>query len=472
MANDPSYPWPAFPWMAAFVAKQIADRIGMLDHLMKLARLPRKLMGQAKLLRADPERFARNLMQSTHPDLFQQRLIDLVNAVPMHVRYDASSRGGPVLNVLDSNWSMSGMTGGPNTVINLACRVARHGVKVRLVATTTEPNIDRRKFRRHTESLMGHADFPTIDIVSAANPDLPLPIGPNDLFLATHWSTAQQLKDVLPGLPINQFFYMLQEFEPGFYGWSSNFALALETFGLDFWPIVNQRLLADYLLALPHGRLNDPVMRKRALVFEPAVDQALFHPPIATAPARPKRLLFYARPTNTRNMFGLGFKALCQAAASPEFAGWEFLSIGSRDSLTDMPLGSGHILRRAPWMDYTGYAALLREADLLLCPMMSPHTSYPVLEMIASGGLAVTNTFATKTAAALHEIAPNIIAVPPTTTGLTQGLLQGARQINTRRPSQAPSLNMPRDWAASLDPIAERVAEICRALTHRRVMES
>ena len=440
----------------------------MLERLKRLGRIPTKIISNAKLLRRDPERFGRNLMQVTNPALFEQRLLDVHNAVPMHVHYLAEATGPPTLNVLDAAWTVLGMTGGPNTVINLACRIAQQGVSVRLVSTMEAPTIDPRWFRSHAKSLLGDGDVPDIPIVSAAQADQPLRIGPQEVFLATHWTTAQQLKAVLPRLPIRQFFYMLQEFEPGFYAWSSNFALAVETYGLDFWPIVNEAILADYLLAQPLGRLNDPVTRQRAVVFEPAVDSALFYPASPDASRRPRRLLFYARPTNMRNMFGLALKALRQAVADPVYAGWDFVSIGSRGSVPDLPLGHGHVMRPAPWMDYAGYGDLLRKADILLCPMLSPHTSYPVLEMAASGGLSVTNTFATKTAESLNALSRNILAVEPTIAGFADGMLEAARRVNAgaHRPT---TLNMPCDWGVSLDPVARRVAAIIRELVGSRL---
>lgn len=84
--------------------------------------------------------------------------------------------------------------------------------------------------------------------------------------------------------------------------------------------------------------------------------------------------------------------------------------MGSRGSLPPITLAPGKVLTPAPWADYAGYGRQLRDADVLLCPMLSPHTSYPVLEMAASGGLAVTNTHATKTAAALRALSANIVA--------------------------------------------------------------
>ena len=414
------------------------------------------MAGNLALLRRDPVELARNLLQFVNPALFEQRLIDVMHARPMHVAVDAGRAGPPRLNVLDSAWTQSGMTGGPNTVINLAARIARQGVAVRLVSTVQPNRIDPGWFARHVESLAG--GDAVLGLASACDPDHPLELGAGDGFLATHWTTAQQLKAVLPLLPIRRFFYMLQEFEPAFYPWSSNYARAVETFGMDFWPIVNEALLADFLFAQPVGRLSDPVIRERAVVFEPAVDGGLFYPPAVPDADRKRRLLFYARPTNTRNMFGLGLLALRLAAASPAFAGWEFLSIGSRGSVPQLALGGGAVLRPAPWMDYAGYGELLRQADILLCPMLSPHTSYPVLEMAACGGLSVTNCFETKTKATLAALSDNIIATPATVEGLADGLIEAA---GAGRPRTA-SLRMERDWSATLDPAAGRVAGVFR----------
>lgn len=433
----------------------------MPSDLAHVRRLIKKLSINVSLLRNDPERLAKNVLQFTNPALFEQRLVDVLHATPMLVHYRPAPVETPRLNVLDAAWSVMGMTGGPNTVINLAFRIARSGVPVRLVSTVEAATIDPKWLHGHAASLLGSGEVPNIQVASAAQAGPPLQLGPGDVFLATHWTTAQQLKAVLPGMPCRQFFYMLQEFEPGFYPWSSNFALAIETYGMDYWPIINQATLADYLLAQPLGRLNDPVMRDRAIVFEPAVDATLFHPGAATAPSRPRRLLFYARPTNTRNLFGMGLMALREAAADPAFAGWEFLSIGSRGSVPDLPLGNGHTLRRAPWMDYAGYGDVLRGADILLCPMLSPHTSYPVLEMAACGGLSVTTTFATKTLGALAAMSDNIVAVEPTVEALAHGLVQGASRVNSGQRGSAAS-TLPRDWGTALDPVARRVVSMLR----------
>ena len=255
------------------------------------------------------------------------------------------------------------------------------------------------------------------------------------------------------------FLYLVQDFEPGFYAWSSNYALALETYAMPHRAAINEAFLAEHLRQQAPGRYADPTfLDAQCTVFEPAVDRRLFHPPVPSPPTTvtPRRLLFYARPTNARNMMGLGLQALRAAIDADAFPGhWEFASIGGRGSLPQLALGRGHTLRPAPWASYAGYADSLRQADILLCPMLSPHTSYPVLEMAACGGMVVTNSYGAKTAEALSALSPDILGVPPTAQGFVDGLRAAAVQCGGTRRDR---LTLSGDWDAALRPVAAWMA--------------
>jgi hypothetical protein len=450
--------------------KSRSDRVVM-PHPLALIR---RVANHARLLRDDPERFAANLLQFTNPARFRERLLDVQTAAPMHVRIDPALADQPALNVMQPILSPVSMTGGPNTIITLSYQLARDGVPVRIVTTRGNRETDRLWFRRHLLALTGAAEYPaSLQVVFAGASEAPLPVGPSDVFLATHWTTAQQVKAVLPNMGVKRFFYLIQDFEPGFHPWSSNYALALETYSLDFIPIINERMLSDYLADQAIGRFAEPCFAAGALVFEPAVDASLFHPMPAAecAGRRSRRLLFYARPTNQRNMLGIGLHALRAAIAAGAFAdaAWEFGAIGARGSLPDLDLGDGHVLRPAPWEDYAGYARQLREADILLCPMLSPHTSYPVLEMAASGGIAVTNSFATKTPERLAAISKNIIAAPATIEGFTLALIEAATAVRHDRISRSrPAL--PEDWNAALTPVTREVGHLFRLMVQDKAV--
>jgi hypothetical protein len=264
-------------------------------------------------------------------------------------------------------------------------------------------------------------------------------------------------------MAVQRFFYLIQDFDPGLHAWSSNYALALETYGLDHIGVFNERLVYDYLVTQRVGRYADPGFARENLVFEPAIDRALFHPPAAPRTGGKRRLLFYARPSNPRNMLGLGLHALRAAVADPAFqrGEWEFLAIGGRGGVPRIAIRPGIFLHPAPWADYVGYGQLLRESDILLSPMLSPHTSYPVLEMAASGGIAVTNSFATKTAEKLAAISANIIAAPPTEEGFVAALIEAANRVHAGVDIHA-ALNLPADWRSSLSDTAARMAEMFR----------
>lgn len=430
----------------------------MLDRLRGL---PAKAAAHLRLLRDDPERFGRNVLQYTNPARFEAGLIDILDQPPLHVRVEAGHP--PALNILQPILSPASMTGGPNTIVLLAALAAEAGVPVRIVTNRAGHRTDPAWFASHVSSLLGRPPPPGLRVDTGSEPASPAAVGQDDLWLATHWTTAQGIRPVLPRMRRGWYLYLVQDFEPGFYAWSSNYALALETYGLPHRAMINEAFLAEHLRVQGPGLYGDPAFLDRdCVVFEPAVDRRVFHPPAPGARPGPRRLLFYARPTNARNMLGLGLQALRDALAAGVFAGaWEFVSIGGRGSLPDIALGGGHVLRPAPWASYAGYADSLREADILLCPMLSPHTSYPVLEMAACGGVVVTNTLGPKTGAALSDLSADILGVAPTVQGFVDGLAEAVRRVAAGGVRQD-RLALGTDWDRVLQPVAAWAAAAVR----------
>lgn len=225
--------------------------------MIRIRDIPRKVAAHLRLLRDDPERFAANFLQFTNPKRFLGRLLDVQIAYPMHVRVDPALVDRPTFNILQPVLSSVSMTGGPNTIVTVAFQVARGGIPVRSV--TTREATDPAWFRRHLLAVTGASAYPpSLSVAFAGDTADPLPIGPRDVFLATHWTTAQQLKQLLPKMDIRRFFYLIHDFEPGFHAWSSNYALALETYDLDFVPVINERLLFDFLVSQSIGRFAEP----------------------------------------------------------------------------------------------------------------------------------------------------------------------------------------------------------------------
>ena len=144
-------------------------------------------------------------------------------------------------------------------------------------------------------------------------------------------------------------------------------------------------------------------------------------------------------------------------------ADWEFIGMGEAFEL--VPLGNGHVLKPAPWLDMEGYAALMRRADLLLSLMLSPHPSYPPLEMAACGGVVVTTTFGSKTADRLAAISPFIIAVEPQIETLGTALCSAAALVRDRDGAdRSGATSFPRTWAESLGAVVASLSDEVRDL--------
>jgi len=390
----------------------------------------------------------------------------LAPAVPLNLRVDARAASQPRLNVLIPGLAMHCMSGGPNTALNLAYRMALQGVPVRYVATDVPPDRDLGPLWDHVLALAGATQrLPHVEIVNAVDRSRSLPIGVDDVFLATAWWTAQMVKSALPSMRHQRFLYLIQDFEPGLHAFSTRYAMALETYGLDYFAIVNHRLLYDFMVDNAIGRFGDPAFLVRTAVLEPAIDRRIFFP--APRPeGRSRTLLFYARPRSAeRNLFELGVFALQTAVGRGAFANadWTFFGIGEQFDPID--LGGGHHLRPLPWMGYEAYAARMRSADMLLSLMLSPHPSYPPLEMAATGGVSITNSFGSKTAARLAEISPNIVAAEPTVDALARALAEGAARCRSAltTPGDA-TLTAPASWDEALNavlPFAMRAWRSC-----------
>jgi hypothetical protein len=291
------------------------------------------------------------------------------------------------------------------------------------------------------------SDGPDATFEDATSARAALEVGSGDVLLATWWRTATLASRALPHTRMGEFLYLVQDYEPAFYPWSSNFALAASTYAMPIRAIVNEDSLLAYLREVtPH---SSPIRRPgMAIAFTPTVDRSLFAPRAATERTT-RRLAFYARPNHPRNLYEIGVGALREAARSGVFDAqpWELVAIGG--PIKDVTLSARHVLRPAPWLAYRDYAAFLAGSDVLLSLMLSPHTSYPPLEMAATGGRVVTNTFATKTADVLHRVSTLISAVPPDIPSVAAAVA-AAVDAASRPATELPALTLPASWDLAL----------------------
>jgi beta-1,2-rhamnosyltransferase WsaF-like protein len=371
-------------------------------------------------------------------------------AEPLNLQVDPNL-ATPHLNVLIPGLAMRCMSGGPNTALNLTYRMAAQGVPVRYIATGVPPDSDHGPLWQHILDLSGISQrLPHVEITTAHDRSQTFSIGPRDVFFATAWWTAQMVKYALPLVEPKQFIYLIQDYEPGLHEWSTYHSLALETYALNYRPIVNHPFLLDYLRSHNVARFADPAFVDNCVVLDPAVDRSFFY--YESHRNKPlRRLLLYARPSSaSRNMFQLAVAALQTACREGAFEDepWEFVGMG--DPFDPIPLDGKHTLVPTAWKNLDEYAQQMRQSDILLSLMLSPHPSYPPLEMAACGGLVVTNSYDCKTADRLAQISENIIAADCTVESLAAALRDAGQRVGDHEARERFSkLSLPSNWHES-----------------------
>ena len=370
----------------------------------------------------------------------------------------------PRITIVLPELTFGGVTGGPNTAYNIGARLHLAGLRVRF-ATAGVMDANLGNLRTHVAQLGGDASGTNEIEFFSTSSGAPLLVEPDESFMATLWSTAYTANAALQYTSAKEFFYLIQDYEPAFSAWSSNFALAAATYTMPHRSIFNDPNLGEYL----HDQ--SPESRRapgKSISFLPAVDPVLFAPPAAPR-QHPYTLLFYARPHAPRNAFELGLHALRAAVARGALSapGWEIRSIGA--PLPPFDLGRGQTLINDPWNNFTEYAALMRRSSVVLALQISPVTGYPVREIASTGGFAVTNTFANKNLVSLRTISPRVFAAPATVDEIATELIRAATATEageTNTPLPAGASEMPPTWAAALSEVVPWIVAGVRESRH------
>ena len=279
--------------------------------------------------------------------------------------------------------------------------------------------------------------------------------------MATTWWTAHVADAALESVAAERFLYLIQEYEPFTFAMGSFAALADQSYRFPHFALFSSPLLRDFFR---RRGLRAP---RTSATFENAITAVEPPPAAVLAERRPRRLLFYARPEShaARNMFELGVLALGRALERGAFAGWELHGIGTVRGGRRLDLGGGTSLRLLPRAAQAEYGELLRSHDVGLALMYTPHPSLVPIEMAAAGMLAVTNSFENKTAEALAEISPNLIAAEPGIDADRHGAGRGGRggADDGDRRVRGSHVHWSRDWDTSFgDELIDRLIAVLR----------
>jgi beta-1,2-rhamnosyltransferase WsaF-like protein len=322
----------------------------------------------------------------------------------IRIQPSPSAMASPRLNLLIPTLSAAATYGGVRTAIDLFDALTGPEVAVRIISLAPLDSNVTDALPGSVVVRPGEDSTERRQVVTIA-PDrdgASIPVGPHDMFVATFWPTAdfvlrvRRWQEATYGSPAPRFVYLIQDFEPGFYPWSAPHLLARATYDEPGATIAvfNSSLLRDYFHA-SHIRFADEH------VFEPKLAAALRvirdRPPLP----RDQRIVVYGRPRTPRNGFSLIVEGLRSwHGQHPGAAEWSVVSAGQEHEPID--LGGGGRLRSIGKLDITLYGDLLKRSAVGLSLMISPHPSYPPLEMAHLGMLVLTNGFGGKDLATWH----------------------------------------------------------------------
>ena len=222
-------------------------------------------------------------------------------------------------------------------------------------------------------------------------------VAKNDIFLATAWWTASIGRIILNRQKESfnnnhNLIYLIQDYECGFYQWGDHYLLARNTYcneqttaiinSVPLYEFFNKRFKFERPLLLPYS-LNKS-LKDKLISFKQDANRN-----------RENIILCYARPSTPRNCFEILRNSISYWRENSSIQeSWKVLFIGeSFDSHLISDIANCECLGK---LSLSEYAGLLAKAKVGVSLMVSPHPSYPPLEMASFGMKVITNNYESK----------------------------------------------------------------------------
>lgn len=353
----------------------------------------------------------------------------------------------PRLNVVLPALAQSVAFGGTTSALALAKHLAPHYASCRFVSLF-EAGVP-------AEQLAYLGDCGVLPEVVFLADGQGLACHERDIFLITYWQgfalweklDAARQKNGLARLP---FYYLIQDYEPCFSGFGEQHALALKTysFGEMTKAVINSEELAAYL------RLSGAAFSAE-YPFRPSLNEdiAAFlqktHFQLPPKGSDETIILFYGRPGVPRNCFDAGVASLRLFFQRLPKAGrqrFSALSVGLPHE--DIPLAEGAVLKSLGRLPIEQYIALLLRAHVGLSLMVSPHPSYPPLEMALFGLPTVTTDYSVKKLSGTHPLLFPVAWPEPEMlcSALHQAVIRAGKLKGASSRAILPTSFSPLDW--------------------------
>ncbi len=277
----------------------------------------------------------------------------------------------------------------------------------RIISTDAYVTIDARKnYEKYDLNQLSAIDNSLqYEIINKCErQDNPLTLRASDIFIATAWWTAKLAFEAIDAQKIlfkstHKLIYLVQDYEPCFYGWSSKWVLAENTLrrGDDTIAIINSPQLVDFL--------SDKYKFHTSYCLNYSPNTKI---KFEGSEVKEKILIFYGRPIALRNLFEIIVDGISLwQKRNPMLAReWKIISVGEPYDEKSVPhVNNLSVLGKLTLEDYS---TLLRKASIGISVMLSPHPSYPPLEMEQAGVITITNSCFGKD---LSGVSDNIVSL-------------------------------------------------------------
>jgi O-antigen biosynthesis protein len=325
----------------------------------------------------------------------------------------------PRLNLIVPSIEKEHAYGGISTALALFRELSEYFEKSRIIVIDFEVSEDSLKRYPKYSLVDSSSDSDAAhQIVSMASSETnlevsqlfsKLAISETDAFIATIWYSAYMSKEIrawqrvtYSSLP-KSFAYLIQDYEPGFYPWSSQYLLAKSTYrySTKTLAIFNTSILQDYF----H---KNSIKFFREYAFEPIMNSILERERLRFFNQKKQKIIvIYGRPNTKRNAFCLIVDSLRHwHKIDPHSENWKIISAG--ESHQEIKIGKSLSIQSVGKLSVEEYAMLLGKAAIGISFMVSPHPSYPPLEMAHYGMKVITNMYESKDLSVMHS---NILAL-------------------------------------------------------------
>lgn len=236
----------------------------------------------------------------------------------------------------------------------------------------------------------------------------------NDVFVLTSWVTAISFFHIIKwqmkefGNSLTKHVYLIQDYEPGFFPWSAEYVFAESTYRElqdNMIAVFNSKELYDFFKAKDYSFGSE-------IYFKPVLNASLRAKLVEAEQSgrdvskRDKRILLYGRPSELRNAFEVIRYALeIWCNEYKDASSWEIVSLGEGFENIDLP---GNKIISKGKVSLEEYAEYMITSYAGISLMVSPHPSYPPLEMSTFGIRTINNKFENKDLSSFNR---NIIAI-------------------------------------------------------------